>query len=102
MPSVYINLEVSVRMHVPEEVAEKITAEDLLCMACNAMNGSHGIQCTVEGVAQYDPPESGKDADAVFADVHIQADGEEDSLEYEEDGFLVADPLYHEDAGGDE
>ena len=93
MAEVTVKLSVYVTLDVPEELAGKVTREDLVSMARDACPDSMttpgaptGIQVCVEEVAQEDG------GMPVFAGVFVEHDICEDAeIEFDDEGFTRAE-----------
>ena len=83
MPRATVTLrDVSVTLHVPEELAGKVTKSDLHEMALSAITSHHvgnGVQTICDGKAQW--TDMGTDyakSDPIFTDVHVEGPWEDD------------------------
>ncbi len=90
MPEVIVTLQVLVTVNVPEELAAKVTREDLIEMARSACPDSmtrpgppEATQVVINGVAQ-----TGKDERPVFAELFVEHDiTSEPDFEFQDDAF---------------
>ena len=101
MKTAIVTLSVTVMLDVPDELAGKVTRDDLISMARECIPDSMtcpgpptGTQVTVEDVGQE------KDGQPVFAGVFVEHDFcGEGEIEFEDEGFTVAEnPTKHETA----
>lgn len=95
MAAATVTLSVMVTLDVPDELAGKVTRDDLISMARETIPDSlttpgppSGIQVLVDNVGQE------KDGRPVFAEVFVEHDiCGEGEIEFEDDGFTIAEDL---------
>ena len=95
MATATVTLSVMVTLDVPDELAGKVTRDDLISMARGSIPDSlscpgppSGIQVLVDNVCQE------KDGRPVFAEVFVEHDiCGEGEIEFEDDGFTIAENL---------
>jgi hypothetical protein len=78
MKTVTVRMSVDVTLQIPDGFDWKCTEEDLAEMAAQAVCHHHdqSVQVVVQGVDQYDPPNSEQPNHAVFAKAFVEADTE--------------------------